>query len=127
MLHDMQEILATIRNRRELFSDEFVDWIHKNESVWNAFVYEATAIYRRGFKHYSARTILHVLRHHSAVHERGTQWKLSDHSSPYLARLFDLQYPQMSGMWSFKPCKTAILDVALRSREYSLYPMEEQK
>jgi len=116
----MENLLEHIAENRELFSNEFVEWLQKNEHVWNAFVREATAVYLRGFKHYSARTIIHVMRHHSALHENGTQWKLSDHSSPYLARLFDLHYPDMAGMWSFKPCKSAIIDAILRDREDGL-------
>jgi len=116
----VENLFQHIKKNRALFSNEFVDWLPKNEHVWDAFVKEASAIHRRGFKHYSARTIIHVLRHHSALHENGTQWKLSDHSSPYLARLFDLAYPEMAGMWSFKRCKTAIVDAILRDRNNDL-------
>lgn len=123
----MEQLLKLINENRDQFSNEFVEWLQKNEHVWNAFAYEATAINRRGFKKYSARTIIHVLRHHSAIYEHGTQWKISDHSSPYLARLFDLQYPEMAGMWSFKPCKTAIIDSKLRNLGDDLYFGEEFK
>lgn len=116
----MDKLLQLIDGSRHEFSDEFVDWLVKNEHIWNAFVGEAAAIYRRGFRHYSARTIIHVLRHHSAVHENGTKWKISDHSSPYLARLFDLRYPEMSGLWSFKKCMTAATDARLRDLNLDL-------
>ena len=58
-----------------------------------------------GFKHYSARTILHVLRHHSALQENGTPWKVNDHASPYLARLFDLRYPAHAGLFEKRETK----------------------
>ena len=110
----MDHLLHIIKENRHLFSDEFVEWIQKNEHVWNAFCNEAIKIHNKGFKHYSARTILHVLRHHSAISENGTEWKISDHSSPYLARLFDLCYPEKTGLWSFKLCKTAKKDAYVR-------------
>ena len=59
-------------------------------------------------KHYSARTIVHVLRHHSAVAEvDGEGWKINDHHSPYFARLFDLVHPEHVGLWEFRETKKA--------------------
>ena len=110
----MNYIYHLIQENRDLFSDEFVSWLEKNEHVWDAFCNEAFKIHKRGFKHYSARTIIHVLRHHSAVTENGSVWKISDHSSPYLARLFDLRFPEMAGMWNMKTCKRAEIDAYKR-------------
>lgn len=93
----------------EYYSDElgadFIDWLRDNFHVWQAFVQEAMRIHAKGFKHYSARTIIHVLRHHSALHEVGGEWKINNNYSPYLARLFDIRYPQFAGMWEFRKTK----------------------
>jgi hypothetical protein len=94
----------------EMFSNEFLVWLPKNLHIWDAFVDQATAVHKRGFKHYSARTIIHVLRHHSALNEEGGEWKINNNISPYLARLFDLKYPNMAGMWEFRATHRARRD-----------------
>jgi hypothetical protein len=70
--------------------------------VYFAFEEEAIKIYSKGFKHYSARTIVHVLRHHSAISELNGEWKINNNHSPYLARLFDLQHPAIAGMFEYR-------------------------
>lgn len=88
-LPSSEETVALAMEHPEQFTNEFMAWLPDNHHVWCAFVYEAFRVIRRGFKHYSARTIIHVLRHHSAVTEVGSQWKINNNHSPYLARLFD--------------------------------------
>lgn len=85
----------------EFFTEKFAKAFPGAIKVWEAFVEEAFKVRARGFHHYSARTILHFLRHHTAVAESGSGFKVSDHHSPYFARLFDLRYPSAAGMWSF--------------------------
>lgn len=97
--------LQLMAEHAERFSAEFRAYLPDNLHVWNAFEAEALKVVRRGFKHYSARTILHVLRHHSALQENGTPWKVNDHASPYLARLFDLRYPAHAGLFEKRETK----------------------
>lgn len=90
----------------ELFTDEFKAYLPDNLHVFEAFEREALKVIARGWKHYSARTILHVLRHHSALAEHGGEgWKLNNNHSPYFARLFDLLYPQHVGLWEMRETK----------------------
>lgn len=98
-------IINTLHENKDKFSDEFIEWFPDNEHVWNAFVLETMKVKRAGFKHYSARTIIHVLRHHSAISENGSQWKINDHHSPYLARLFDIVYPHKAGLFEYRAIK----------------------
>lgn len=83
-------------------SSEFLMWLPDNLHIWNAFVDQAMKIIGRGYKHYSARTILEFLRHHSALEERASQWKVNNNVQPYLARLFDLVYPEHMGLWEYR-------------------------
>lgn len=101
--------LALARMHAEKFTSDFLErWLPENLHVWTAFELEAMHVIRAGFKHYSARTILHVLRHHSALQEKGGQgWKINDHVSPYLARLFDLMNPEHAGLFEFREAKAA--------------------
>lgn len=91
-----------VKANPELFCVEFESWLPENLHVWRAFVHEAFRVREAGFEHYSARTIIHVLRHHSAVTERASAWKINNDHSPYLARLFDLMYPEAAGMWEYR-------------------------
>lgn len=87
---------------RAMFSEDFLAWLPENIHVWSAFEREAIEIWGRGIKHYSSRTIVHVMRHHSAIRERGGEWKINNNHSPYLARLFDLMHPDKVGMWEYR-------------------------
>lgn len=98
-------VIENLKKHSAQFSVEFIGWFPDNLHVWDAFVREAMTVRRRGFKHYSARTIIHSLRHHSAIHEVGGPWKINDHHSPYLARLFDLCFPECAGMWEYRITK----------------------
>ena len=98
------------RMHAERFTAEFLAYLPDNVHVYEAFEREACRVAARGFKHYSARTIIHVLRHHSALAEKGSEWKLNDHVSPYLARLFALMHPQHAGLFEFREAKAAKRD-----------------
>lgn len=87
------------------FTAEFLAYLPANLHVFAAFEREALKVARLGFKHYSARTIVEVLRHHSALEQVGGQWKLNDHNTPYLARLFALVHPAYSGLFEFREAK----------------------
>ena len=77
---------------------DFDEWIKENSHIYEAFEREALATAQKR-SHYSARTIVEFLRHHSAVAEKGGMWKINNNHRPYLPRLFDLCYPDMAGMF----------------------------
>ena len=104
------DILELAAEHEELFSKEFVKWLPDNLHVWEAFCDQAFKIRKTGFKHYSARTIVHYLRHHSAITEASGQWKINNNYSPYLARLFDKRFPNLAGLWEYRETKRAKLD-----------------
>ena len=98
-----QIYLTLIQENREQFSDEFVDWLPQNPHIWYYFENETFKIIDIGFKHYSARTILHFLRHHTAIEQRSTDgFKLNNNYSPYLARLWALRYPYRKYIFEYR-------------------------
>lgn len=104
--------LTVVQQNIDQFSSEFLAYLPDNLHVYEAFEREALAIVGRGIKHYSAHTIIHVLRHHSALAENsGDGWKINDHVSPYLARLFVLMYPQHIDLFEFRIAKSAARDL----------------
>lgn len=96
------QVLETVHTESNIFPFEFADWVDENFHVWEAFVAEADKVIARGFSHYSARTILHVLRHHSATSEVIDGWKLNNNTSPYLARLFAIMHPVHGTLFAFR-------------------------
>lgn len=90
----------------DLFTPEFLEYLPANTHVYFSFEREAKRIVARGFAHYRARTIVEVLRHHTALHEvSGSQRKINDHATPYLARLFSLMNPANAGLFEFRAAK----------------------
>ncbi|MNL51799.1 hypothetical protein D3C87_1749270 [compost metagenome] len=87
------------------FTPAFMAYLPENLHVYEAFEREAMRVARRGFEHYSARTIIEVLRHNSALAERAGPWKLNDWHTPYLARLFALLNPAFAGLFEFRVTK----------------------
>lgn len=77
-----------------------------NPGVYAAFASEARAIRAQGFKHYSARTIVHVLRHHSAVRDGSGMYKLNDHLSPILARRLVREDPSFANFFEFRKSRS---------------------
>ena len=86
------------------FSDEFIEWVPNNTHIVDAFIHETFKIIRKGYTHYSGRTILEVLRHHSALAESG-QWKLNNNHTPYLCRLFGLLNPKYANIFEYRTVK----------------------
>lgn len=92
--------------RREQFTEAFLDYLPANVAVFAAFEREALTIIRRGFVHYSARTIIEVLRHHSALAEVDGKFKLDNDFTPGLARLFGLAHPEHADLFALREAKT---------------------
>lgn len=95
-------ILDIAQANSATFSQEFMEWLPDNLHVWDTYVHEVFKVIRKGFKHYSSRTIIEVIRHHSAISDTDKIYKINDHSVPYLSRLFDLAYPRHAGLFEYR-------------------------
>ena len=80
---------------------DFDSWIEENQHIYEAFEREALKIAQKR-KRYSARTIIEFLRHHSIIKESGSEWKINDHSTPHLARMFVRNHPEYVGFFEFR-------------------------
>ena len=96
------DIVELARGHAKDSPQEFLDWLPENLTVWNAFVEQTFLVIKKGFKHYSSYTIVEFLRHHTAVAEGGSEWKINNNHRPYLSRLFDLRYPQHAGLFEYR-------------------------
>jgi hypothetical protein len=80
------------------FRVEFPAWLEENRHVWLAFCREADKVRARR-AHYSARTIVEVLRHESVLADTDATFKLNDHNTPDLARLYLLTHEDADGFF----------------------------
>lgn len=85
-----------------LFTDGFADWISINDHIWKAFVSEAGKVYNQGRRHYSARTIVEVLRHNSTLREASGEWKINNNRVPDMARLYMKHFPERDGFFQLR-------------------------
>ena len=90
------------RMNASLFTHEFLCRLASNLKVYEAFEREALRIVAKGRTHYSARTIIEVLRHNSALSDVDPDWKLNDHATPFYARLFGLCNPEHAGLFELR-------------------------
>lgn len=75
------------------FRPGFYDWLKENWAIWLRFCEEADKVRRTGRQHYAARTIAEYIRHETALRELG-EFKLNDHATPDLARLYLATHPE---------------------------------
>lgn len=86
----------------DTFLPTFLEYLPNNLHVYRAFKREALRVVHKGFQHYSARTIIEVLRHESALSEDGGEWKLNNNFTPQHARLFALDVPAHADLFEFR-------------------------
>lgn len=84
------------------FSEGFSEWLRENGHVWRAFEREALKLVARGRRHYSARTIIEVLRHQSALADTSTEFKINNNCAPDLARLWRLTRPASDELFALR-------------------------
>lgn len=108
---ERERVLSVIAANSGLFHDDFAAWITENWELWVRFDAEATKVRRRGFKHYSARTIVHFMRHETALSQAGGEWKINNNVSPDLARLYVILHPQAGYFFEFREMKSKAVNL----------------
>lgn len=79
-----------VRENADQFREGFEAWLIANWHIWREFSKQADIVEQR-FAHYSARTIIEWMRHHTALAEsNGLGWKINNNVIPDLARLYML-------------------------------------
>lgn len=101
-MNNIQAALDTVERNQAVFRDDFNEWLEKNWHVYTAFSEAADKVARAGWKHYSARTIMEVLRHRSNVREIDGEYKISNNIIPDCARLYMMLNPARSGLFTLK-------------------------
>ena len=70
------------------YPDGFFHWLPKNRKVYREFERRSLQMARTGRKRYSARTIIEIMRWDSDIADSEKTFKINDHSTPGMARLF---------------------------------------
>lgn len=78
---------------------DFAVWLNENWHVFEQFRYEADRARAMGWKHYSGRTIIEVLRHQSNLRASDGRWKLNNNYTPDLCRLYMDLTPSAAGFF----------------------------
>jgi hypothetical protein len=97
--------LSVAQANADKFPDDFLEWLPDNLHIFRTFSAEAIKIKNRGYSHYSSYTIVEFMRHHTAITEKNGEFKINNNHRPYLARLFDLFYPQHAGLFEYRITK----------------------
>jgi hypothetical protein len=85
------------------FRDGFLGWLADNGHVYDAFEREALSWIAAGRTHFSARTIVQEMRDVFGVAEcSDSGFRINDHHSPDLARVFAILHPQHAGLWEYR-------------------------
>lgn len=83
------------------FRADFPEWLRANHPIYAEFERQAMNIAARRDR-YSARTILEVMRHNSALSENGGHFKLNNNRAPCMARLFSIMHPEHAGFFQLR-------------------------
>jgi hypothetical protein len=81
------------------YPQEFLLFLAENETIWKRFEREADRAWTRGFRHYSARTIVEHIRHETAMYEQNSDWKINNNHTPHLARYYQELHPDRAGLF----------------------------
>lgn len=72
----------------DAYPEGFWRWFEGNKQIWYEFERRALRMARTGRKRYSARTIIEVLRWDTDLADTDVLFKINDHYTPGLARLW---------------------------------------
>lgn len=88
-----------------LMSDDLEqeDWEAVSSAIpfFEAFVTEAHKIATKR-EHYSARTLIEVIRHHSVLADSDKTYKVNNNITPVVARLATDMFPYLNGLFQMK-------------------------
>ena len=102
MAPDKKAIVQLVELHKTVFRKKFHIYIQEQFQVFVEFCKLADKLWERGRRHYSSRTIGEKIRFDSDVSEVGSTFKLNDHSTPDLGRLYVLLHPERLDLFSYR-------------------------
>lgn len=89
---------------------EFLLFLADNQPIWRRFVTEANKAWNRGFRHYSARTIVEFIRHETCLYERTGDFKINNNHTPHLARYYQELHPDRACLFETRVLRKVLTD-----------------
>lgn len=81
----------------------FKKFHNENPEFWNHFQRFAYRAIRRGFNHYSARTVFHAIRWYVSMKTRSTDMlKINNTHSPFYSRMFRKTWPEYQNLFRYR-------------------------
>lgn len=103
----LQRALDLVELNHHLFRKDFRNWIKANWVIWRCFEDKAEQVWDAGRRHYSARTLIEVVRHETFLREAHAEGvhshKINNSFVPDIARLYGLLHPSRE---DFFECRT---------------------
>lgn len=104
MIASLEEatLRGLIRSNADQFRVGFLDYIDQNWHLWEGFETRAFQMSKTGRTHYSAKTIIQVLRFHTDLAETDSEFKVNDKWAADFGRLFMLRHTKHRGFFKTK-------------------------
>lgn len=96
------DIIVLAKKHKSQFRPSFLPYIIENIHVFRVFCGFADALWANGRRYYSSRTIGEKMRFDHDVKEKGSVFKLNDHATPDLGRLYAIVHPRKLDMFSYR-------------------------
>lgn len=103
---DLDHWLSVVFLNPRDFRGDFYGWLSENQHVFDEFERRSLRVAERR-SHYSARTIMEVIRHDSVIGELVGAWKINNNAAPDCARLFAHLHPRHAGLFAFREHRAA--------------------
>jgi len=89
-------------NRQEQILNHFARFHRANPQVWKRFCHHVRRLTLRGAEHYSARTIISVIRFERDLESMdiATGFHVNNNFSPYYARMWEIRHPDRPRFFS---------------------------
>lgn len=99
---DTASLVKLVEEHPNVFLPQFAFWLGQNRHVFDEFEEQANKVWEAGRRHYSARTIIEVIRHETAIGELNGEYKINNLAVPDLARLYILLHPERKSLFELR-------------------------
>jgi len=90
-----------MQTRNDQLRDKAQQFHNDHPAIWDLFCALTFDRIDKGFSHYSCRAIFHAIRWQTnkPVYERGEEFKINDHITPFYSRRFMRLFPKHDGFF----------------------------
>lgn len=105
-----KDAMGVVKQFAHQFRAGFICWLEDTENVRLYIEFEKIAklVASRGRSHYSARTIIEVIRHETVVGGLVGAWKINNNAIPDISRLCSLMNPELEHLFDFRTSDSRI-------------------